>query len=116
MNSHPKLKSVDVCICTHNPRLELLTVVLTVIANQTLDKEAYQVWIIDNASEPPISDLDLAPLARAGVTYHLLHEPRLGTMYAAVVRKVVLQKYFEHLRQLFEGVSLSLNQKNSPYF
>jgi glycosyltransferase involved in cell wall biosynthesis len=82
MNSHPKLKSVDVCICTHNPRLEVLTVVLTAIANQTLAKEAYQVWIIDNASEPPICDLDLAPLAQAGVTYHLLHEPRLGTMYA----------------------------------
>jgi glycosyltransferase involved in cell wall biosynthesis len=74
--------SIDVCICTHNPRLELFTIVLTAIANQTLSKDAYQVWIIDNASNPPISNSDLAPLAQAGVTYHLLHEPRLGTMYA----------------------------------
>ncbi len=76
------LELVDICICTHNPRLLVFTGILTAIANQTLSKDAYQVWIIDNASDPPISDRDLAPLAQAGVTYHLLHEPRLGTMYA----------------------------------
>ncbi|WP_310428403.1 glycosyltransferase [Chamaesiphon sp. VAR_48_metabat_135_sub] len=74
--------SIDVCICTHNPRLELFTIILTAIANQTLSKDAYQVWIIDNASNPPISNSDLAPLAQAGITYYLLQEPRLGTMYA----------------------------------
>ncbi|WP_310428397.1 glycosyltransferase [Chamaesiphon sp. VAR_48_metabat_135_sub] len=73
---------IDVCVCTHNPRLEIFTIVLTAIANQTISKDAYQVWIIDNASNPPISDLDLAPLERAGITYHLLQETRLGNMYA----------------------------------
>jgi glycosyltransferase involved in cell wall biosynthesis/peptidoglycan hydrolase CwlO-like protein len=73
---------IDICICTHNPKVEIFTLILAAIANQTLSKDAYQVWIIDNASDPPISDENLAPLARAGVTYHLLHEPRLGTMYA----------------------------------
>jgi glycosyltransferase involved in cell wall biosynthesis len=82
MNFYPKLERIDVCICTHNPRLEVLSIVLTALANQTLSKDAYQVWIIDNASDPPISDRELAPLADAGVTYHLLQELRLGTMYA----------------------------------
>jgi glycosyltransferase involved in cell wall biosynthesis len=82
MNCQPQPELIDVCICTHNPRLPVFTRILTAIANQTLSKDAYQVWIIDNASDPPISDRDLAPLAEAGVTYHLLQEPRLGTMYA----------------------------------
>jgi hypothetical protein len=73
---------IDVCVCTHNPKPELFSLILTAIANQTLSKDAYQVWIVDNASEPIINDEDLRPLAMAGVNYHLLQEPRLGTMYA----------------------------------
>ena len=73
---------LDVCICTHNPRIEILAIALKAIANQTLSKGAYQVWIIDNASEPPICEQDLAPLVQAGVSYHLFQESRLGTMYA----------------------------------
>jgi glycosyltransferase involved in cell wall biosynthesis len=73
---------IDVCICTHNPRLEVFTLILTAIANQTLSKDDYQVWIIDNASNPAISDSDLTPLKTAGITYQLLSEPRLGIMYA----------------------------------
>jgi hypothetical protein len=73
---------IDVCICTHNPKRELFTLILKAIAQQTLSKDAYQVWVVDNASHPPISDEDLLPLDQAGVTYHLLREERLGTMYA----------------------------------
>jgi hypothetical protein len=73
---------LDVCICTHNPKPELFTLILKAIANQTLSKDAYQVWIVDNASNPAISEDDLSPLAQVGVIYHLLREERLGTMYA----------------------------------
>ncbi len=81
---------LDVCICTHNPKLEILAVALKAIANQTLSKDAYQVWIIDNASDPPISDRDLDILAQAGVNYQLLQQPRLGTMYARELASQVI--------------------------
>jgi glycosyltransferase involved in cell wall biosynthesis len=81
---------LDVCICTHNPNQEVLAISLKAIANQTLSKDDYQVWIIDNASEPPISDRDLDILTQAGVTYQLLREPRLGTMYARELASQVI--------------------------
>jgi hypothetical protein len=81
---------IDICICTHNPRLEVFEIVLTAIANQTLSKNDYQVWIIDNASNPPVRDRDLLPLAIAGVTYHLLVETRLGVMYARELASQVI--------------------------
>jgi glycosyltransferase involved in cell wall biosynthesis len=73
---------IDICICTHNPRLEILTIVLKAISNQTIDKDSYQVWVIDNGSNPAILERDLAPLASAGVKYHSVYEPTLGIMYA----------------------------------
>ena len=73
---------IDVCICTHNPRLEILTIVLNAIANQTIGKDQYQVWIIDNGSSPPISTTDISPLSIAGIAHQLIREPRLGIMYA----------------------------------
>ncbi len=72
---------IDVCICTHNPRLDVFQIVLQSIVNQTIGKDCYQVWIIDNASTPAISKIDLAQLETAKITYHLLSEPRLGIMY-----------------------------------
>lgn len=73
---------IDVCICTHNPRREVLTLVLKAIANQTISKDQYQVWIIDNGSNPAISDQDLAPLIAVDIKYHAVYEPNLGIMYA----------------------------------
>lgn len=73
---------IDICICTHNPRLEILTLVLNAIANQTIDKDSYQVWVIDNGSTPAILDRDLAPLVAVGLEYHSIYEPNLGIMYA----------------------------------
>ncbi|MDX2231120.1 MAG: glycosyltransferase [Leptolyngbyaceae cyanobacterium bins.349] len=73
---------LDVCICTHNPQRELLNVVVTAIARQTLGKEKYQVWVIDNCSNPQLTSADFAPLDAAGVIYKILWEPRLGLSYA----------------------------------
>lgn len=73
---------IDVCICTHNPRREIFTIVLNAIANQTVSKDSYQVWIIDNGSNPPISEQNLVPLAIADLQYHLIYESNLGIMYA----------------------------------
>jgi glycosyltransferase involved in cell wall biosynthesis len=73
---------IDICICTYNPRLEVFTLVLNAIANQTIPKDTYQVWIVDNGSNPAISDRDLTPLALIDIEYHLIYEPNLGIMYA----------------------------------
>jgi glycosyltransferase involved in cell wall biosynthesis len=73
---------IDVCICTHNPRLDILKIVLEAISRQSIAKSEYQVWIIDNASSPPIKAQELTPLTQAGINYFLLQEPRLGVMYA----------------------------------
>lgn len=73
---------VDVCICTHNPRLELFSLVIKAIANQTLHKSTYKVWIIDNASYPPIKDTSLTHLSTSGISYEILREPKLGIVFA----------------------------------
>jgi|GEM_PF-1714955 len=73
---------IDVCICTHNPKLQLFSKVLEAIANQTLDKSAYKVWIIDNASCPPIQESSLIPLVKFGIKYEILREPQLGIIFA----------------------------------
>ena len=73
---------LDVCICTHNPNPELFAIVLRALANQTLDKAQYQVWAIDNASDPPIEIGDLEPLTTAGASCKLLSAPQLGLIYA----------------------------------
>ncbi len=78
----PIIMKIDICICTHNPRPEIFAIVLTAIAHQTISKDSYQVWIIDNGSTPAISDQDLAPLRSVGLKYHSISEPKLGIMYA----------------------------------
>ncbi len=74
--------SIDICICVHNPMPAIFHLVLTAITKQTLAKDAYRVSVIDNASDPPINQLDLVLLAQSGINYQLLSEPRLGIMYA----------------------------------
>jgi glycosyltransferase involved in cell wall biosynthesis len=73
---------IDVCICTHNPRTKILEIVLQGIANQTLSKNDFQVWVIDNGSHPSINRQELSILEVAGVKCHLIVEPQLGIMYA----------------------------------
>lgn len=52
---------ISVIICTHNPRHEYLRRVLDSLKNQTLDKEVWELLIIDNASNLSLaSKVDLA--------------------------------------------------------
>ena len=76
---------LDVCICTHNPDRHLFEIILKAIANQTLDKDRYQVWIIDNASDLPIDPINLSVLSKAGIKFKLLSAPKLGLIYARQV-------------------------------
>jgi glycosyltransferase involved in cell wall biosynthesis len=74
--------SVDVCICTHNPRAPLLRLVLAALARQTAHPDSYRVFLVDNASDPPIQDGVLEPLTRRGVCSSILRVPELGVTKA----------------------------------
>jgi Glycosyl transferase family 2 len=70
--------AVDVCICVHNPRLPLLKLVLSALARQTVAPEVYRVFIVDNASSPPVPEEVLAPLIRRGIESSVIREPEPG--------------------------------------
>lgn len=73
---------IDVCICTHNPPPNRLALVIQSLAQQSLAPDQYQVWLIDNASEPPLTEDCFAPLQTRGVSAHLVKEPQLGVINA----------------------------------
>lgn len=69
---------VDVCVCTHNPDLGVLRLALAALAGQSVPTNAFRVTLIDNASEPPISDWVIEPLTARGVAARIVREPQLG--------------------------------------
>jgi Glycosyl transferase family 2 len=71
---------IDVCVCTHNPSRDIFQIILTALAQQTLDQHAYEILIIDNGSTPPLTRADLQPLQ--GVKFRLVNEPELGLSHA----------------------------------
>jgi len=73
---------VVLCICTYNPRLDLLSNVLQSVAVQDTAPGSFRVLLIDNASEPAVSDDVLAPLRSAGIEATLLSEPAPGLQRA----------------------------------
>jgi glycosyltransferase involved in cell wall biosynthesis len=73
---------IDVCICTHNPRKHVFRWVLEALCRQTVNKRSFHVWIIDNASNPPLHRKDFRILEDSGVSFTLLREERLGNVYA----------------------------------
>lgn len=69
---------IDVCICTHNPRRDIFSLVLNSLVHQSAGKEEFRVLVVDNASIPPISDSRLEVLRKAGVEARLVREPLTG--------------------------------------
>jgi hypothetical protein len=58
---------ISVVICTHNPREDYLQRVLSVLKEQTLPKNEWELLLVDNASASPLSgqwDLSWHPQAR----------------------------------------------------
>lgn len=70
--------TLDICICTHNPRPEILALVLQALARQTVAPGTFSLVLVDNASSPPIAEEVLAPIRQAGHAARLSHEPTLG--------------------------------------
>lgn len=72
---------LQVCLCTHNPRISVFRRVLESIARQTYKPPGFEVVVIDNGSSPPISEAEcreiLAPWAA-----RVEREPELGLAVA----------------------------------
>lgn len=73
---------LDVCLCTHNPRPEILAKALASILKQTADGDLFRVLLVDNASEPPLDGALLTNFAQKGVAARMVREPRLGIAHA----------------------------------
>lgn len=75
---------VDICICTHNPRLELLRTVIFSIARQELIPASISVLLIDNGSKPALDSALLDPLIATGIPCRIVQEPQLGLSKARI--------------------------------
>lgn len=75
---------IDICICTHNPRLEILRIVISSIACQEMSPKLFNVLLIDNGSRPALEDDILAPLADRGIECRVVHESKLGLSRARI--------------------------------
>ena len=79
MNHMAVLPSATVVICTHNPRRDLLTRVLSALRAQTLPCSDWELLVVDNNSAERVAGW-------VDVSWHLhsriLHEPRPGKTFA----------------------------------
>lgn len=75
---------IDICICTHNPRLEILRLAINSIAQQVTDPDLISLLLVDNASAPPIDEELLAPISGRGIACRIVREPRLGLSRARI--------------------------------
>ncbi len=67
--------ALSVILCTHNPRRDFLSRTLAALQGQTLPVSAWELLVVDNASQPPVADLaDL----RWHPAAHVLLEAELG--------------------------------------
>ncbi|CAE6736099.1 glycosyltransferase family 2 protein [Candidatus Nitrotoga fabula] len=75
---------IDVCICTHNPRMDILSLTISGLANQNVKPEVFRVILIDNHCIPPLSESILLPLIHLGIPTLLIREPKLGLQHARI--------------------------------
>jgi glycosyltransferase involved in cell wall biosynthesis len=71
--------SLSIVICAHNPRLDYLRQTIEGLRRQTLPASAWDLLVIDNASDPPLDgtcDLSWHPRAR------VIREEKLGITHA----------------------------------
>lgn len=73
--------TVTVVLCTRNPRREVLARALAAIAAQTLPAAAWELVVVDNASDPP---LELPPLDSGGIRCRCVVEPAIGLTAARI--------------------------------
>lgn len=67
---------LSVVVCTYNPRPAALAQVLDALRDQTLPKDRWELLVVDNNSDPPLSAADLD--AGGGLPVRVRREPRQG--------------------------------------
>ncbi len=80
------MRLLQACVCTHNPRPAVFRKVLASIARQTLRPPGFELVLIDNASDPPISKADWPDIADT-IPVRIEREQQLG-IAAARLRSV----------------------------
>jgi glycosyltransferase involved in cell wall biosynthesis len=74
---------LTICICTHNPRTELLYgKVLPALRRQTVAGRGLSLLIVDNASEPPIDAAACQEAAGPDINVQVILELQLGNVHA----------------------------------
>ena len=69
---------VDICICTHNPRQDVLRTAIRSIVQQKAGPHLFNVVLVDNGSTVPLDHSLLDPLLKRGIPCRIVREPRLG--------------------------------------
>jgi glycosyltransferase involved in cell wall biosynthesis len=69
---------IDVCLCTHNPRPEILEKVLASIANQRISAGAFRLLLVDNASYPAVDETIVHRFYSKGIAARIVREPIPG--------------------------------------
>ncbi len=84
LSGHRKASSpmIEICLCTHNPRRDVLDLVLRSIAAQTVPEGEIMFLLVDNASSPAVPESVLAPLRNRGISSRLVQESRPGIFHA----------------------------------
>jgi glycosyltransferase involved in cell wall biosynthesis len=72
---------LTVIIPTHNPRSAILARVLDHLRNQSLASEHWLAVLVDNASSPPVSEVECR---RRLPSVTIVREPRAGLLYARI--------------------------------
>jgi hypothetical protein len=73
---------VEVCLCTHNPRAEILAKTIRSLAAQDVRPGTFRLTLIDNSSSPPVAEQVLDPMREAGIEARILREPAIGLQRA----------------------------------
>lgn len=73
---------IEICLCTHNPRREVLDLVVRSIAAQIVPEGEVLFLLVDNASSPAVPEAVLAPLRTRGFSTRLVQESRPGIFHA----------------------------------
>ena len=72
------LKGIDICICTHNPRPDVLHTTICSIIQQDVSPRLFNVVLVDNGCSAPLEHSLLDPLVKRGIACRIVRESRLG--------------------------------------
>jgi glycosyltransferase involved in cell wall biosynthesis len=78
---------LDICLCTRDPRPEILGLAIGSLARQGVPPGTFQLLLVDNGSTPPLGEALLAPLRAAGHPARIVREERPG-LTAARLRAI----------------------------